>query len=343
MDEGKLPLSELKKLLKFKGHKNHGIIADGKVGSDVAVIDINLAKSRVVDYYETDAEAYIVEKSDPITFPTSEPGKYAVIINANDISCSGAVPFGFLPTIIVPTNTKFEEILQIQQQIHEQCQEMNISILGGHTEVSKSVNSIVIAGHMIGFVPTNFLIPNELIEGNKIIIIGFTGIEGTGIIISEAKSKIKENLSGEEIEEGIRIGSQLDVVDLALEINKKFQPSLIHDATEGGIYGALSELIAFSNLGINLEKDPPISPITKKLSEWLDFNPFRLISSGTLIVSAPNRKAELIRDYLLNLNIPCSIVGVITSEGGILRKNDKVLDSPSGDELVVALSNLSKI
>ena len=48
-------------------------------------------------------------------------------------------------------------------------------------------------------------------------------------------------------------------------------------------------------------------------------------------------------DYLLNLEISCSIVGGVTEEGGILRKNNKVLDSPKGDELITALSNLSKI
>jgi len=343
MDEGKLPLLELKKILEFKGHKNQGIIEDGRVGSDVAIVDMNKAKISALSYYETDSDVYIVEKSDPITFPTSEPGKYAVIINANDISCSGAIPFGFLPTIVAPVNTSFEEILKIQQQTHKQCQKMNISILGGHTEVSKSVNSIIISGHMIGFVPINFLIPNKLYEGDKIIIVGYAGIEGTGILISEAKNELKENLSRAEVDEGIRIGSQLNVVDLALEINKKFQPSLIHDATEGGIYGALSELIAFSNMGINLEKDPPISPITLKLSKWLYFNPFRLISSGTLVISAPNQKAELIFDYLLKLDIPCSIIGRVTCEGGVLRKNNKVLDGPKGDELTTALSNLSKI
>ena len=343
MDEGKLPLSELKRIVNFKGRKSEGIIADGEVGSDVAIVDIIKAKDVALDYYGSKSGVYLVEKSDPITFPTSKPGKYVVIVNANDISCSGALPFGFLPTIIVPTNTRFEEIYEIQKQIHQQCQRMGIAILGGHTEVSQAVNSIIISGHMLGFVPNDYLIPNELIEGDKIIIVGYSGIEGTGIIISEAGNKINEILSREEVEEGIKIGSQINIVDIALEINKRFQPSLVHDATEGGIYGALSELIYFRKKGINLEVDFPISPITLKLSKWLNVNPFRLISSGTIIVSSSDEKAKLIIDYLTDKNIPCSIVGVVTGEEGILRKNNKVLDSPKGDELITALSNLSKM
>ena len=343
MDEGKLPLSELKKIVDFKGRENEGIIAGGKVGSDVAIVDMNKAKKLALDYYETVSDVYIVEKSDPITFPTSEPGKYVVIVNANDISCSGAVPYGFLPTIIVPVNTKFEDVFEIQQQIHQQCYRMGITILGGHTEVSQAVNSIILSGHMLGFVPTDYLIPNKLIVGDRIIVIGYSGIEGTGIILSEAKKKMSVILSREEIEEGIKIGSQINIVDIALEINKRFQPSLIHDATEGGIYGALSELIVFSKKGINLEMEPPISPITLKLSEWLNFNPFRLISSGTIIVSTSDKKAKLIIDFLTKKKIPCCIVGRVTREEGVLRKNNKVLDGPKGDELITALSNLSKI
>ena len=161
MEEGKLPISYLQEILKYGGFKNQGIILAGEVGGDVAVIDLNKAMIESKKFYNSNEEVFLVEKSDPITFPTPEPGKYAVIVNANDIACSGAKPFGFLPTLIVPPETSFDRISEIQNQIHEQCTELEISVLGGHTEVSSSVRTDIVSGHMLGFVPKDFLINSE--------------------------------------------------------------------------------------------------------------------------------------------------------------------------------------
>ncbi len=342
MKEGKLPIHQLKDLIILKGCKKKGIIASGEVGSDVAIIDINSAKKDVQNFYENYSEVLLVEKSDPITFPTSHPGRYVVIINANDISCSGALPFGILLTIICPPNIKYKEIEKIQLQAHQQCKELGIAILGGHTEISQNVRQTLVSGHMFGFVPKDLVVPNILSVGEKIVVIGNAGIEGTGIIISEAGKYINTVLSKSEVIEGKRIGEQLRVVDIALDINKRFKPSLLHDATEGGIYGALTELVVYSSVGIEINTEPPLSPITKKLSIWLQFDPYRLISSGALIVSINSKKSPELVKYLQTLRIPCKVIGTVTKNKGVVNFGDSVIESPKGDEIITALQNLEE-
>ena len=343
MDEGKLKLPLLKKLLKLSGSENKGILQSGKIGSDVAIVDIELAKDKVNEFYNENSDVFLVEKSDPVTFPTSEPGKHVVIVNSNDIACSGAIPYGFLSTIIAHKTISFEEIHEIQKQMHEQCKKQNIAILGGHTEISSSVNSIILSGHMFGFVPKTYLVPNRLSLGEKIIVIGYTGAEGTGIIIKEAGKKISNILGKDEIKEGKRIGSKINITELALELNKIFKPSLIHDATEGGVHGALSEIVAFTEVGIRLEDDPPISSVTKKLAEKLNFNPYRLISSGAIILSINNRKALEIVEYCNLKDIPCKIVGTVIKNKGEVFIDNIAIDKPEGDDITQALQELEKI
>ncbi len=343
MEEGKLEISLLKEILEMKGSENAGIMVSGHVGGDAAIIDVSEAERKAQKFYNNNSKTLLVVKSDPITFPTAEPGRYAVIVNANDIACSGALPFGFLSSIIVPVQTSFQEVKDIQEQIHQQCIELGISILGGHTEISQSVKLPIVSGHMLGFVPQEFVVANKLAVNENILAIGFTGAEGTGIIISESGNLIHSILDNDEIEEGKRIGSELRIVDLALDLNKKFQPSLIHDATEGGVYGALYELIAFSELSIELNNLPRISTATEKLASWLKFDPFRLISSGLLIVSAPEKKTLDIMEYLKQEQIPCEKIGKVGSNKGILSLNDQFLEKPTGDEISTALKNLEAI
>jgi hydrogenase maturation factor len=343
MEEGKLEISLLKEIIEMKGSENVGILVSGQLGGDTAIIDVSEADRKAKQFYNSDSKTLLVVKSDPITFPTSEPGRYAVIVNANDIACSGALPFGFLSSIIVPVHTSFQDVKDIQEQIHQQCIELGISILGGHTEISQSVKIPIVSGHMIGFVPEDFSVANKLTEDETILAIGYTGAEGTGILISESGDLIHDILDENEIEEGIRIGSKLRIVDLALDLNKKFQPSLIHDATEGGVYGALYEIIAFSKLSIELNNLPRISKVTEKLASWLDFDPYRLISSGLLIISAPEEKAQEIQTYLQKDQIPCEKIGKVGANKGILSLNKQILEKPKGDEISTALKNLEAI
>ena len=343
MHEGKLEITLLKEILKLKGFKNEGIIVSGEVGLDSALIDIDKAKLKAQQFYEDTSEPLLVVKSDPITFPTIEPGKYAVIINANDIACVGGVPFGFLSTIILPPNTSFESVKKIQEQIHLQCLEMEISILGGHTEISNSVINPIVSGSMFGFVPVNYYVESSLREGNVLLSIGYVGAEGTGIIIQEAGNLIHNILDEKELTEGKNIGKQLSISKIALELNKNFKPSLIHDATEGGFYGALSELISFKEVGILLNKQPILSSVTQKLSDWLSINPYRLISSGLILVVIDKKEVEAISKYLNQKNLPFSVIGEVTNEKGVLRFNDEILEKPKSDEIILALQNLGKI
>lgn len=340
MEEGKLPLEKLRSLLKFEGYSNDGIVMKGGVGLDVAVIDLEQAANSAQQFYGSNEPCTLVVKSDPITFPTAEPGKYAVIVNSNDISCAGAIPFGFLATIIAPPNTSFEEIMAIQQQMHEKCLELKISLLGGHTEISASVNSIIVSGHMFGFVPKDFLVNNKLVVGDKILVIGYVGAEGTGIIIDEAGDKIREILSEDEIKNGKNIGKNILVLNTSLELNKHFKPSLFHDVTEGGIWGALNEMVKYTQVGIELNKLPPISKVTKKLAKWLEFDPYRLISSGALIVAIAEDKVEKVSEFLKQKDIPFSIIGTVTEQPGkVIYRSESILPA-KGDAIIDALKNL---
>jgi hydrogenase expression/formation protein HypE len=343
MKVGKLPISNLKDILKFRGFENEGIVLSGEIGGDVAIIDIDEAIKKSREFYNSNEKVFLVEKSDPITFPTPEPGKYVVIINANDIACSGATPFGILPTIIVPPETSFEGILEIQEQIHEQCKKLEISVLGGHTEISNTVRTCIVSGHMMGFVPKDYMVPNKLKEKEKIIIIGNIGAEGIGIIIAEAGKRIKNVLQEEELKQGIKMGKDLCVAELALEINKKFRPSLIHDATEGGIYGALIEIVADKDYGIQLDKEPSISDILNKLAEWLEFNPFRIISSGTLIACIEEAKIKELEEFLLVKEIPFDVIGSVTKERGKVKLDDEIIGIRKGDQIISALEKLERM
>ena len=87
---GKLKLELLRRLLRTHVRVNdERVIVGPEIGEDAAVIDMGAA--------------YLVAKTDPITFVADDIGWYAIVINANDLATRGATPKWFLATCATPT------------------------------------------------------------------------------------------------------------------------------------------------------------------------------------------------------------------------------------------------
>ncbi|NHJ83876.1 MAG: hypothetical protein FK734_00355 [Asgard group archaeon] len=341
MKEGKLPLDFLEELLNSSEIEINGLIQGPKIGCDVAVFDYYKAIMESLSFYNSDSPVYIVYKTDPITFPTSNPGRYSVIVNANDIVTSGAIPYGFNATIILPVKSTKEDIKKIQTEIKIECHKNKIAILGGHTEISSAVNTPIVSGAMIGFVPKDYYVSRTISEDDVILCVGYCVKEGMGIIASEGFEKLVNQFSKDSLEKLIKLGSDISIIDIALSINKKSQPGLMHDATEGGVLGAIYETIVPENFGFELYSEKfPLTKETIDICEFLGVNPLRVISSGTLIVVTTSSKAAEIMKLATD-EIPIEIVGKIAS------KNKATIDGeplapPGPDAIISALRKINE-
>jgi hydrogenase maturation factor len=341
--EGKIDLQTLQhSLLSKLGKKNAGIVVSSLLGVDACAYDFSIGQQIAQKYYNTDEECYTICKSDPITFPTPNPGRYAIIINLNDLACLGAVPYGILVTWLLPAESKLMDIEKKQLQLHESALEFGITILGGHTEFTSAVTRPIISLSMIGFTPKSFLPSRVLKPGDKLYLLGNVANEGTAIIGHELLNK-KE--IPKEIEEELKFlnifENNLSIFSDALEINKKYHPKVMHDPTEGGLLGAVYEMISPYNLGVNMKLNviqSHIAKLTKLICNFFDLDVFRLISSGTLLICSdkPIDTENLKINHLLNE------IGEITLERDIFI-DDKRITPPEADQLIKAFKKLNKI
>jgi hydrogenase expression/formation protein HypE len=112
--------------------------------------------------------------------------------------------------------------------------------------------------------------------------------------------------------------------------------SSMHDVTEGGILGAVWELCDGSNKGAIIKFESiPIHPVTKKICEHYKINPLRLISSGTMLMTASRENSKLLLEAFDKANIQASIIGEITEKDVYLEKRGRLtyVTPPDSDEL----------
>ncbi|HKK83583.1 MAG TPA: AIR synthase family protein [Atribacterota bacterium] len=300
---GKLDFSLLDKLLKkYHSKPDPRLIIGPKLGEDAAVIEYQ--------------DRYLVAKTDPITFATEEIGWYAVQVNANDIATRGAVPKWFQATILLPEKKTTEVLIdRIFSQIYDACNKLNVTVIGGHTEISYNLDRPIIVGSMLGEVEKDKLVSTSGAKpGDVIILTKGIVIEGISIIAREKQEELKKRGYKKSFIQKCKnfiYEPGLSVVEDALLANK-INVHAMHDPTEGGISAGLYEIAAASRVGLMIEREEiPILEESRILCREYNLDPLRTIASGALLIVAPRNNAHQLIAVLNRNGIKSFLIGEI--------------------------------
>lgn len=316
---GKLTNEQLKELVldKFCRTRNE-VVAGSAVGEDCAALDL-------------DGELCVLS-TDPITAATGNIGALAVHVCCNDAAACGAEPVGLLVTMLLPPATTEEYISALAAEISDAALYSGVDVLGGHTEITDAVNRPVISAAVVAKVPRAGLITTSSMRaGDSIVMTKWAGLEGTAILASDHKEKLADIWSDAEFEAAEALASHFSVTRESRIACAIGGVSAMHDATEGGVLGALWEMADASNCGVEVNtKDIPVLPITKKACRALSLDPLRLISSGVLLIAT--NKGETLCGALCAAGIPAAIIANVSESG--MSVNGRPLLPPDGDELL---------
>ncbi len=310
---GKLRPEKLTRLLRHTSRAAELIVGPA-LGEDAAVID--------------QGNRYLVVTTDPITFATERCGWYSVCVNANDIAACGGTPRYYSAAIVLPEGkTSLADVEALFAEIEAACDQMDVLWVGGHTEVSPAVNTVLVAGQMIGDVaPEHLCRSSDAQVGDALVLAKAAAIEATAIIATE-KAKEVEALHGSETAEkgqNFLLDPGISVVREAALV-RGFPVHAMHDPTEGGVATGIREICTASNCGVLVEAScVAVLPETEALCRQFGIDPLGAISSGALLLTLPpEAAADLVREYT-EAGVQAAIIGeLLPSDAGLqLRKVD---------------------
>lgn len=325
---GKVPENVLKRsILKQIHTKREEVLIGADVGEDCAILA----------FEEEDA---VVMSIDPITGTVQDIGRLAVQITANDIASAGAEPVGVMISALFPESITEEEIRRIMQQAEETCAGLHMQLCGGHTEVTKAVNQPVLTASGIGKVKkVNIIRTGSAKPGQDVVVSKWIGLEGTSILAKEKEALLLQKFPAYLVKEAKGFDRFLSVVPEAATAIKSGVRAM-HDVTEGGIFGALWELAEGSGVGLEINlKKIPVKQETIEICNYLDINPYELISSGAMLMTADNGH-DLVRE-LEKEGIHASVIGKVTDNNDRVVINEeerRFLEPPKADALYEALA-----
>lgn len=306
---GKLPHTLLAELLAGLPAHDPQLLVGPTVGEDAAVID-----------FAADSPSLLVAKTDPITFATDQIGYYAVNICANDLAVSGATPRFFMPTVLLPAGRSDADMARaVFAQIGAACRELGIVVAGGHSEVTSSVEQVVVAGALLGEVPRAQLVrTGGCRPGDAVLLAGAVPVEGVSIIARERRRELlARGWPAAELEAAANylFTPGISVLQPALAAASAGLVTAMHDPTEGGIATALLEVATAAGVGLAIDLDAiQIPDLARRLCAEYGLDPLGTISSGALLATAQHANVAALLALWSAMGWPAAVIGQVEAQ-----------------------------
>lgn len=326
---GKLPLPLLRQALARVPRRDSAVLVGAEPGEDAAVIDLG-------------ASEFLVAAADPITFAAADIGTYLLAVNGNDLAVTGAEPRWLLATVLVPAGTTAARIQALLDDVAKACAAADVALVGGHTEITGTVTSPVVAGTLLGTVARDSLVRTSGARpGDALLLVGEIAVEGTAILAGDHADALRRaEISEADIQAGAaRLQSPgISVRPAAAVLQAAAKVHAMHDPTEGGLAAAMHELAEAAEVGVMVDRDAvPVLPECRRICAALGLDPFALLASGALLASLPAAQAPAAIAALSNKGLSAAVIGQVAprTEGcrWTVGGNDVPIPTVERDEL----------
>lgn len=319
---GKLRAEMLQALFDKHAPRDPRVIVGPRVGEDAAVLDVG--------------DRFLIATTDPITFATDELGWYALHVNANDVAVRGAAPRWFLATLLLPeSRTTERSALELLEAVAHACDELDVALVGGHTEITHGIDRPIVVGTMLGEVDKDRLVTSGGARvGDAVLLTKGVPLEGAALVAREKERELlRAGVAPATIDRArafLRTPG-ISVVREAAIAGRHARLTAMHDPTEGGVATALHELAAASRVGLRVEREAiAILPEGDELCRALGLDPLGTIASGALLLTLGARDAPSVVEALTEAGIACRRIGAVVAreEGVVLVEGGKPRPMP---------------
>lgn len=318
MKIGKVSESVLKRsILKQIKTKRNEVLNGAGIGEDCAILAFKETENCAVS-----TESMVIENGKTV--------RHALIKSVNNLAAGGAEPVAVMITAMLPESIEEPEIKALMAEAERVCCELKVQLAGGHTSVSDAVNKPVLTITGIGkkvqetadigtgkdCVKAGVAACKEM-SGLDIVATKWMALEATAILAKEKETDLLIKYPTHLVEEAKGFEKYLSVIPEAATAVKSGAFAM-HDASEGGIFGALWELAEKLGVGLEIDlKKIPVKQETIEVCEYFDLNPYELLSGGCLLVAT--KDGFNLVNKLAKENISATVIGKTTDN------NDRVV------------------
>ena len=252
------------------------------------------------------------------TLAGCEEGLAALAVKraCNSLAASGATPDAVTLQLMLSESTEEKELKSIMKEAVSACDEAEVALANGHTQVSAFVTEPVISVTAMGSAPAVMTL-EETVYGSDLVMTKSAGLAGAALLAKYYRENLHERYTYTFIDKAAARETEISVLP-ELKVLKKHGIRHMHDVAEGGVFGAVWELCERLSAGVELDlKKIPICQETVEICEYFDVNPYQLKGDGALLFLCHDSVAVI--KALKEAGISAAVIGRITDS------NDRVL------------------
>ena len=215
-------------------------------------------------------------------------------------------------------------------QIAEACSRFDITLIGGHTEITYGLDRPILSGHMLGEVDPAALVTTAGAQvGDLLLLTKGICLEGASLIAREREADLRQRGVPETTilrAKNLLFDPGISVVHDAHLATRAGHIHAMHDPTEGGLAMAIHELASAARVGVVIERDQIlVREEAALLCGIYGLDPLGTIASGALLIATPREDAAPVQQALQTNGVDCAIIGsIVPPEEGIFMDDGEI-------------------
>lgn len=322
------------------GKRSRKVIVGPASGLDNGVVSLGVGEALVVT---TDPISVVPEMGMELS------AKMSVHLVASDFASSGVTPEFATFSYNFPELLSEKDCGEYLEAIGRTCGQLGITIVGGHTGTYPGAGFTVVgAGTMFGACPEDeFVTPEMAGDGDEIVMTKGAGIEAATFLAWSFPRTTQRRVGEELARRAKALVEDCSTVADARSASRVGLRGLgvtsMHDATEGGVLGALGEMARAAGKRFVVEKDLiNVSEEAGAVCSAFGLDPLRSLSEGTLIITCNHASLGALKDELSRSGVRAAAIGRVERGPASLQTGDGRQVKPGRDEYWAAYARAKR-
>ena len=309
--------------------------------------DVAVGPKHGVDFGVLDVgDRALVAATDPVSvlpdLGFERAGRFAVGIVLADVAVSGIPPSYLTISFSLPPEMTDEEFGRLWDAVNAECRDLGVSIVTGHTAryPGASYPWVGAATAMAVGDPEDVVRPDGARPGDDLLVTKGPAVEAVGLLSTLFPDEVP--LEGEALSTAQARLAEADCVRDAVTAAAAGEVTAMHDATEGGLLGALHEMSEAAGVRLAVDADAvPSRPGVETACEALEMDPWRATTSGTLLVAVDPADTDAVVEALeaRGKGTPVGVAGRVEAGSGVVVDGADI-EEPNGDSSWAAYERL---
>ncbi|HXW94697.1 MAG TPA: AIR synthase-related protein [Nitrososphaerales archaeon] len=249
----------------------------------------------------------------------------SVHLIASDYTTSGSDPEYALFTYNFPAEMRDTDREEYVRAIGAECDNLGVTIAGGHTgSYPGSGLTVIGSGSMLGFAAENgYVAPSMAHAGDAIVMTKHAAIEATCSLATSFPAFVESKAGAVNMRrarEQVKLCSTVADARAARSVGIGAQGvSAMHDATEGGVLGALYEMAVASEKRFVVHTGGiPVAPESRAVCEAFGLDPLKTMGEGALLITCLPKDVRPLRDVLGRAGVESAEIGSVERGEGLV-------------------------